>query len=239
MDIPLQEYEQPRTIFEMCDWINSKLRALEQFADFEERYFERRGPHIKKLLEEAVPIAHLGLYFWRPWRDVTAICLTGNQAYDATITLQDPHQSKTIRIEVTCTETDESTMRRQALSRDGSVPMTGSVWREGRRIMSEPAMVDLDVERTHLMETAFARFQTKSEQETDPQTAILIYVSTPRSLPLWYRAQLMEKTRIYLRTKSPILYGKVDPIVKTAKWAWLRWGQPFSEQGTGYIYSSS
>jgi hypothetical protein len=134
MDIPLPEYEQPRTIFELCQWVNSKLRALERFADFEERYFERRGQLIKKLLEEAVPIAKLGLYFWRPWRDISVTCLGGNQAYDAAMTLQDPHQAETIRIEVTCTETDDTSMRRQALARNGSVFMLGSVRREVDRL---------------------------------------------------------------------------------------------------------
>jgi hypothetical protein len=45
MDIPRTEYEQPRSIHELCNWVNSKLRALEQLADFEERYFERRGQY--------------------------------------------------------------------------------------------------------------------------------------------------------------------------------------------------
>lgn len=207
MDISPQEYEQPRTIFELCDWVNRKLRDLEQVPDFEERYFERRGQHIKKLLEEAVPIAKLGLYFWRPWRDISVICLAGSGDYDAEMTLQDPRQSETIRIEVTCTETDETTMRRQSLARDGSVFMLGPVRRKGRQIMSEATMVDLDEERTRLMEGVFARFQKKAEEETDPQTAILVYVSTPQSLPLWYRAQLMEQTRTYLRTHRPTLYG--------------------------------
>jgi hypothetical protein len=207
MDIPLLDYEQPRTIFELCDWINSKLRALEQVADFEGRYFERRGQNIKKLLEEAIPIAKLGLHFWRPWRDISVICLAGNQAYDAEMTLQDPQQSEVIRIEVTSTETDETTMRRQALSRDGTVFMMGPVRREKRQILSEPTMVDLDEERTRLLECAFARFQKKAEQETDAKTAVLVYISTLQSLPSHYRAQLVEHTRTYLRVHSPTLYG--------------------------------
>jgi len=70
MNIPAPEYEQHRSVFQLCDWINSKLRALENVSGFEERYFERRGENIKKLLEEAVPVAYLGLSFWRPWRDI-------------------------------------------------------------------------------------------------------------------------------------------------------------------------
>ncbi len=207
MDIPLTEYERCRSIHELCQWINDKLRALEQLPDFEERYFERRGQYVKKLLEEAIPIARLGLYFWRPWRDIFVECLAGNEPYDATITLQDPNHSDTFQIEVTSTETDESTMRRQALSRDGFAFMLGPVRRQGRKIETVATMVDLDHEHRRLVECAFARFQVKAERETDSKTAILVYVSTPQSLPPRYRAQLMDQTRKYLRANCPILYG--------------------------------
>jgi hypothetical protein len=208
VDIPASEYEQRRSIFQLCDWINSKLRDLEECNDFEERYFERRGQNIKKLLEEAIPVARLGLYFWRPWRDISVICLADNQPHDAEVTLQDPHkEAETIKVEVTSTETDETTMRRQALSREGFAFMTGPVRREGRRIVSEPTMVDLNKECERLLECAFARFQTKAEREDDPQTAILVYVNPFRSLSFWYRAQLLERTRTYLRTQRPVLYG--------------------------------
>ena len=98
MDISNSEYEQPRSIFQLCDWINSKLHDLEQVDNFEERYFERKGENIKKLLEEAVPVARLGLYFWRPWRDISVTCLADNQPHDAEITLQDPHETETIKM---------------------------------------------------------------------------------------------------------------------------------------------
>lgn len=100
-------------------------------------------------------------------------------------------------------------MRREALSRYGSVFMTGPVRREGRRIVSEATMVDLDKECARVLECAFARCQEKAEQEDDLQTAILVYVNSFRSLPFWYRAQLLEQTRTYLRPQRPILYGGV------------------------------
>lgn len=210
MDIPNSEYEQPRSIFQLCDWINSRLSELERIPGFEECYAERKGKNIKKLVEEAIPVARLSLYFWCPWRNISVTCLAGDQPHDAELTLLDhPHETETIKIEVTTTETDETTMRRQALSREGFVWMTGPVRREGRKIVSEPRMVDLKKERTRLLECAFARFQEKAEKEDDTQTAILVYVTSSRllSLPFWYRAQLLEKTRIYLRTKRPKLYG--------------------------------
>jgi hypothetical protein len=207
MDISASEYEQSRSSFELCNWINSKLRDLEQADNFEEDYFERRGQNIKKLLEEAIPTSRLGLYFWRPWREITVTCLARDEPHDSEVTLRDPHETKTLKIEVTSTETDETTMRRQALSRQGFVYMTGSVRREGWQIMSEATMVDIDKECTRLLECAFARFQMKAEREDDPQTAVLVYINSFRSLPFWYRAQLLERTRAYLRTKRPKLYG--------------------------------
>jgi hypothetical protein len=176
-------------------------------SGFEERYFERKGENIKRLLEEAVPVAYLGLSFWRPWRDIWITCLAGDLPYDAEITLQDPRKTKTIKIEVTSTETDETTMRRQALSREGSVFMTGPVRREGRRIVSQPTMVDINEQRKRLLELAFTRFREKAEKEDNPQTAILVYVNSAPSLPFWYRAQLLEQTRKYLREQRPRLYG--------------------------------
>jgi hypothetical protein len=116
------------------------------------------------------------------------------------------HKTEAIKIEVTSTETDETTMRRQALAHQGSVFMTGPVWSEGRQIMSEPKMVDVDEVRKRLLQCAFTRFQSKAEREDDPQTAILVYVNSSPSLPFWYRAQLLERTRTYLKTQRPRLY---------------------------------
>ncbi len=113
---------------------------MEQVDVFEEIYFERRGKNIKKLLEEAIPTSRLGLYLWRPWREISVTCLADDGAHDSIVTIHDRHKTETIKIEVTSTETDETTMRRQALSRQGFVFMTGLVRREGRQIMSEATM---------------------------------------------------------------------------------------------------
>jgi len=207
MNISDSEYERSRNVFQLCEWINSKLRDLKKSPTFEELYFERRGQNIKKLLEEAVPVARLGLHLWRPWQDVSVVCLAGNQPHDAEVTLKNPRKSETIKIEVTSTQTDETTMRRQALSREGYVWMNGPVWRQDRQIASNPEMEDYDKKLSRLIEHAFARFKTKAEQEDDPQTAILVYVDSFLSLPFWYRMELLEQTRAYLRTQRPTLYG--------------------------------
>lgn len=98
-------------------------------------------------------------------------------------------------------------MRRQALSREGLVWMKGPVRREDQRIVTEAAMVDLDKERTRLVECALDRFRRKAEQEDDPQTAVLVYVDSFISLPFWHRMELLEQTRAYLRAQCPTLYG--------------------------------
>jgi hypothetical protein len=208
MNISDSEYEKPRSVFQLCEWINGTLRDLESTPDFQVRYGERRGRNIKKLLEEAVPVARMGLYLWRPWRDVSVTCLAGDQSHDAEITVKDPHKTETIKIEVTCTETDETTMRRQALSREGFVWMSGPIRRQGRRIVSEATMVDLDNESARLVERALTRLRRKAEREDDPQTAILVYlVKSFPSLSFRHRTQLLEQTRTYLRRQRPTLYG--------------------------------
>lgn len=207
MKIPNSEYEKARSVFELCQWVNSKLYDLEKRPAFYELYFERRGQNVKKLLEEAIPVAHLGLHFWRPWRDVSVTCLAGDQPHDAEVVLQDPRKSEMIRIEVTSTQTDETTMRRQALSREGLVWVHGPVRRQDRHLVSEPEMENLNEKCSQLVELAFGRFRTKAEQEDDPQTIFLVYVDSFLSLPFWYRTQLLEKTRSYLIKQRPTLYG--------------------------------
>lgn len=207
MKISNSEYERPRNVFQLCQWINSKLRDLKKSPAFGELYFERRGRNMKKLLEEAIPVALLGLHLWRPGRDVSVTCLAGDQPHDAEVMLQDSRKFETIKIEVTSTQTDETTMRRQALAREGSVWIHGPVWRQGRQVVSHPEMEDLNKKCSQLVELAFDRFKAKAKQEDDPQTAILVYVDSFLSLPFWYREQLLEKTRSYLIKQRPTLYG--------------------------------
>ena len=86
------------------------MKELDKQEDFENIYFERSGGNVKKLLEEAIPTVYFGLYLLRPGDDVFIECLTGNQPYDALIEVEglDNYQ---IKVEVTVTETDESTLR--------------------------------------------------------------------------------------------------------------------------------
>jgi hypothetical protein len=206
MNITTTEYQQRRHVFELCKWINEKLAEMEAYTDFETIYFERKGENVKKLIEEAIPLASLGLYFFKPADDVYLKCLTGNQSYDAELSVEGFHKFE-IKVEVTTVETDESTMRRQALSRHGSVFMMGKIRREGRNIISEAEMVDLDVENRKWIDLAFERLLKKIEHGYDENTAILVSFSNFRHIPLRYRAQLVERTEKYLLREKPNIYG--------------------------------
>ncbi len=206
MNIPTIEYEQKRHVFELCKWINEKLAEMDTFPDFDTIYFERKGENVKKLIEEAMPLACLGLYFFRPADDVYLKCLTGNQRYDAELSVTGWHKFE-IKVEVTTIETDESTMRRQALSRHGIVSMTGSIKREGRKIISEPEMVDTHLENERWINSAFERFLKKIERVYDKDTAILVSFGSFRHIPLSYRAELIERTEKYFLKENPQIYG--------------------------------
>jgi hypothetical protein len=208
MNISTTEYEQKRHAFDLCGWINEKFAEMQALPDFETIYFERqvKNKNVKKLIEEAMPLACLGLYFFRPGNDVYLRCLTENPTYDAELSVT-RWNNFDIKVEVTTLETDESTMRRQSLSRYGSVFMMGKIRRDGRDITSEAEMVDLDVENTKWIELAFKRCLKKVERGYGKDTAILVSFSNSRHIPLRYRAKLIEKTERYLLVEKPEIYG--------------------------------
>ncbi len=204
--ISINDYEQRRHIFDFCRWINQKLYNLEKERDFETLYFERKGV-VKKLLEEAVPVSRLGLYLCREWNDVFVQCLTNNPSYDAAIEIQNPTDREKIKIEVTTTEDDDSTMRRQALSRKGFVHFTGKVRREKRNIISEGEFVDVEEECTKLVQLALQRLELKLSNTYDSATAILIYFTNHRMLLHHHRFNLIKQVKQILGERKPALYG--------------------------------
>src|SRR5688572_21803583 len=113
--IPQQEYEQERHVFDACRWINEKLTQMGREPDFHALYAERKERTVKKLIEEAMPIVALGLSFYRPPDDVFIRCLLDTPQHDGTLRVQGFNQLS-LKVEVTTTETDDSTLRRQALA---------------------------------------------------------------------------------------------------------------------------
>lgn len=214
MYIAPEEYQKRRQIFDLFDWINEILFKLDQEPNFEELYFERKEPILKKLLEEAIPVSYLGLYFSRPWKKVSVQCLIDNPDYDAIIEIQEPHQiqskqlkSKQLKIEVTTTEDDFSTMRRQALSRIGFVHFTGTVKRKGREIVTEGEFVEVEEEAEKIINLALERLQKKLENIYDEETVILVYITTYMKLANHHRYNLVEQAKYLLRKTTPMLYG--------------------------------
>lgn len=208
MNIDTNEYEQKRHVFDLCRWINDKMAEMYSLPDFDTIYLERekRNRNVKKLIEEAIPISCLGLQFFSPWNNVYVKCLTGNQKYDAELEVKGFLQLE-LKIEATTIETDESTMRRQALSRKGFVHFTGPVRRDGRDILSEPKMIDLNKENDRWVNLAFERYLKKVNKGYDADTGILISLDTYRPVPLEYRAKLAKMTQQHILREKPNIYG--------------------------------
>jgi hypothetical protein len=211
MDIATDDYQQRRHVFDLCRWINEKLASMKELPNFDTIYLERTGD-MKRLIEEVIPIACLGLYFFKPADDVYIKCLKhveGKPQYDAELEVIGSNPLK-IKVEATTNETDESTMRRQATSRNGFVHMTGRLKRDERdrrNIISEPDMVDAGQENEEWVELAFTRYKNKIDHGYDGDTAILIWLDTYRPLPLYSRAELVQRTRQHILKERPSIFG--------------------------------
>lgn len=227
--IPTLEFEKRRNVFEMCEWINAKFKEMEQQENFDTIYFERKGQNVKKLIEEAIPTAYLGLQLFRMADDLFIECKTGNQPFDALLEVVGFRNFK-IKIEVTTTEDDATTMRRQSLSRTGFTFFSGPVRREGREIICEPEMVDMDIEEQAWVDLAFDRFLQKARSDRyDSNTAILVCINTHRTWRFDSRHELVTKTYKYLLKYNPEIYGVYycyvrDAVVDEVKESsyWLR-----------------
>jgi hypothetical protein len=205
-DIETPEYQQERHVFDMCRWINEKLAQMEKEDNFDTIYFERKGTNVKKLIEEAIPIACLGLYFFRPADDVYLQCFVGNQPFDATLKVVGFHNMN-IKVEVTTIETEDSTLRRQSLSRNGFTYSSGPIKREGRDIVSGPEMVDISEQEDQWVDLIFDRALRKLGMGYGPEVAVLVYVDTPRPVSLEARAELIHRTNWHLLQKQTNIYG--------------------------------
>lgn len=203
--IPRAEYEERRSAFELCRWVNSKLRELEDGGDFDRQYFERVGTNVKRFVEEAIPLSRLGLYLSTPGSEVHITCFADNRAYDGLVEITG-FGARSVRVEVTTTDTPPwSTMRRQALSRDGHVVLTGPIRREGRAILAEGAMVDVAEEEERCIEVALERLHEKAGSgKYGDDTAVLVYFTDCWLARLTdIRAELLRRTEEYLRREPP------------------------------------
>ena len=205
--ISAKEFSKRRYIFELCDWIKEKFSEMQELDDFDEIYFERKDKYIKKLIEEALPMSRLGLYFSTPFNTVYVTCHGDNKFPDARIEIDDIHRSRSLNVEVTTTETDDSSMKRQALAREGSVVMTGKAKRDKREIIVESEFVEVQVEEQKAIDLMFNRLLKKiTKPNFDKKTAILVCHTQFRSVRLSKRNELVQKTQKYLQAEKLNIY---------------------------------
>jgi hypothetical protein len=180
---------------------------MEVLPDFEEQYFERKGVIVKKLLEEAIPIAHIGLHLFRFFEEPFVTCFAEGHPVDGVLEFAG-HRPRELKLEITTTETDETVLRRQALSRDGTVFMTGPIRREGRKIISTPKMIDPSVAEDRLVDLAFDRFERKAQSgRYSTDTAIVVTIIMQNAPSMRRRGLLLERTRQWLRSHPEKVFG--------------------------------
>ncbi len=211
--IPKSEYETRRHTFELCSWINDKLRKLEATGNFDKLYFERKGEgrRVKKLLEEAIPASRLALYLSVPGSDVFVTLHEGNQNFDATLEIEGFTQ-RMFKLEITMAETKEAPLRRQALSKYGHVPLSGAIDKHKDGSISwEHEMVNVEDREQEYVELMFRQLLKKLEGDNYPtETAILVYLSEFLPLSIRNRTQLVQRTQWYLLEKNlkrKVYYG--------------------------------
>lgn len=205
--VTTDEYEQRRHVFETHRWINSVMTRMDEDPEFDAIYFERTG-NIKKLIEEAIPLTYLGLHLVRIAEDVYIQLYANDPTCDGQLVVTG-FNNFGFKVEVTTTENDESVLRRQALSRNGFVWLHGPLRRDGsdgRRIISEPEMVDLSKAEDQCMELAFERFLRKAESgRYDRDTAILVAITMDHVISMRRRGELLKRSREWLRSNPTVL----------------------------------
>jgi hypothetical protein len=201
VDILDAEYEQRRHASNLAAWINRKLQELNAGGRLEEQYFERRGRNVKRLLVEAVPLSQLGLELWVPGDEPYIALLPIAESVDAEINVHG-FNARSFKVEVTTIETEESTMRRQALAREGMVPLAGPIRREGWAIVAEGEMVDVAEYADRIVDLTIQRLGQKVNSGAyDEATAMLVYLSELWPLPPEARLRLRRRTEAYLGSK--------------------------------------
>jgi hypothetical protein len=201
--IPTAEFGVRHHISDLCRWINAKLEAIKAGGRFDEQYFERTGQNVKKLIEEVVPVSRLGLFLWTPGSEVFVTCYVDNEDHEALIEVEG-FAAQSFKVEVTTTESEASTLRRQALAREGTVTLAGPIRKEGRTIIPDYVMIDVDEESEKYVECALDRLREKvNSRRWDGKTVILVFLSDFWTLPPRGRADLNRKTERYLESERP------------------------------------
>jgi hypothetical protein len=197
-EITRDEYEQPRDAFELCRWVNTQFRAMEETGHFDEIYFERKGLNVPRFVAEAVPVSRLALLLATPGREVHVTCYADSRNYDAEIRITG-WAPRSFRVEVTTSEPADVVLRRQALSRAGHVMLAGPIRREGRTIIAEAEMVDVREEEQRRTDLMLKRLREKvASGRYDANTAFLVYSTDLFRIGADARADLVRDAERYL-----------------------------------------
>lgn len=226
-----EEYETERSAFELCRWVNEKLALMRKEKDFYTIYFEKESreyanANVKSFVDEVVPVACLGLYFFKPGSNVYVKCFAGNEPFrDAEIKVEG-FNNFSIIVEVTQIASKDSKLRRVALARYGFAYASGEIREENGEVVQKLECVDFCEQNDCLTNFAFDRMKKKldklrravkapkeSKDRIDKlraqNTAILVHLNVPMygSLPLENRAELIRRTQAYLHSEKPDVYG--------------------------------
>ncbi len=205
VDIADDDYEQRRHARELVTWINAKFRDLDAGGRLEEQFFERKGRNVKRLIEEAVPLSRLGLSLWKPGDEAYVSLLPENVRYDGLMEV-DGFSARSFNVEVTTIETEQSTLRRQMLSREGTVTLAGPIRRK-RDGSIEDGMegVEVSEQQEAIVTLALNRLKAKTDTKSyDENTAILVYLNDFWPLPAEGRLALHRLTEQYLWERQEI-----------------------------------
>ena len=202
--ISAEEFSKKRSVFELCNWLKEKISEMDELYDFDEIYFEMKGENVKKLIEEALPMSRLGLYFSTPFNDVHITCYGTDKFPDACIEIEDAFHLRKMQVEITTTETyNDSVMKRQALARNGTVVLTGKAKKKNGEIVVESEFVEVQTEEQKAIDLMFERFMDKvTKSNYDNKTAILVCHTYWRPIRLSNRNELAQRTNKYLRDEK-------------------------------------
>lgn len=200
--IPAAEYETRRDAFELCRWIDGWYQTLDARGDLSACYFERHDRSVKRLIEEAVPVSRLAVHLSSPGNTVYVTFPDRDEHRDAILEIPRGAPGM-LSVEVTCAESENATLLRQKLARDGMTPLTGRVSRAGREITVESKMIEMRSEYERLIGLMLARLREKLESGRYPAgTAFLVYLTEFRRLPLRQRSELVDRAQEYLWTRG-------------------------------------
>ena len=205
--ISAEEFSKKRSVFKFCNWLKEKFSEMGELDNFDEIYFERKGDYVKKIIEEALPMSRLGLYFSTPFNDVHITCYGTDKFPDACIEIEDAFRSRKMEVEITTTETyNNSVMKRQALAREGTVVLTGRAKkdkRDKRKIIINSQFVETETEEQKTIDLMFERFLDKvTKPNYDNKTAILVCHTYWRPVRLSNRNELVQRTKHYLQAEK-------------------------------------